>query len=80
MNDQQRNAVRAIARAVVSATIEGGQMGAPGGVMYAALMAQGCSYQQFISLMGSLQNLGLIEKSGECYLPTDAGRRFAAVA
>lgn len=78
MNEQQRNAVRAIARAVVSATIAAEPLGAPGGTIYAALMAQGCTFNQYVSLMGSIERAGLISKHGECYRPTDAGRVFAA--
>ncbi len=35
--------------------------------MYAALMSQGCTLNQFESIMGALVRLGRVEKRGECY-------------
>jgi len=52
---------------VVETVKESGSMGAPGGIMYAALMAQGCTLEQFEQIMGALVNAGRISKSGDCY-------------
>ncbi len=76
MDAGQAKAVRGIVRAVIDAAIASEPFGAPGGHIYAALMGQGCTLQQYESLMGSIQRAGLVERSGECYKATDAGRRF----
>ncbi len=67
MNAQQAMAVREVAGAVVEAVKAAGPIGAPAGVMYAAMMAQGCTLAQFQSLMDSFTRLGLITRMGDCY-------------
>jgi hypothetical protein len=53
--------------ALVETVREAGPLGAPGGVMYAALMTQGCTLEQFEKLMGTLLRIGVVRKSGDCY-------------
>ncbi len=67
MTVQQAQAVRQVATAIIETVRESGPLGAPGGVMYAALMAQGCTLQQFEGIMGGLVRAGFLRKSGECY-------------
>jgi hypothetical protein len=67
LNPAQIAALRQIAAAVVEAVREAGPMGAPGGHLYAALMAQGCTLSQFESLMGALVRTGKLTKRGQCY-------------
>lgn len=67
MTIQQRTALRAIARAIVESVREAGSTGAPGGILYAALMASGCRLSQFQSLMSVLVTGGYLSRSGECY-------------
>lgn len=67
MTNEQMNALRAIVVAVTEAVRAAGATGAPGGVLYAALMAQGCTLNQFESLMGALTRAGKLSKCGECY-------------
>ena len=67
MTQEQIKAVAGICKAIVETAKEAGPMGAPGGILYAALMAHGCSFSQFQSLMGGLCAMGKLRKSGDCY-------------
>ena len=64
---QQARALRLIVDVVVDAVKAAGDHGAPGGVIYAALMGQGCSLSQYESLMGALVRAGKLRRSGELY-------------
>ncbi len=66
-NESQKRALILIVSAITDTIKEAGEFGAPGGVMYADLMAHGCSLNQFESIMSTLVRLGRIEKRGECY-------------
>lgn len=70
MSATQTNAILAICEAVIDAVKAAGTHGAPGGVLYAALMAQGCTLNQFQSLMAGLVNAGLLRQSGNLYFAT----------
>lgn len=72
LNPQQAAALRMIVSAVLETIQQAGPIGAPGGHLYAALMAQGCSLSQFESLMGALVRSGRVEKRGDCYHATGA--------
>lgn len=67
LTQAQAAALRAIVDAVVDAVRAAGPLGAPGGHLYAALMAQGCTLSQFESLMGALVRTGKVTRRGECY-------------
>jgi hypothetical protein len=67
MNESQKKALAMIVAAVVDAVKAAGPSGAPGGVLYAALMAQGCTMSQFESLMGALVRAGKLTQSGHLY-------------
>ena len=67
MTRDQIMAVREVARAILDTVKEAGPCGAPGGVMYAALMGAGCSLSQFESIMGTLVRAGKLRKDGDCY-------------
>jgi len=67
MNTQQQSALALIVKAVVDTIRETGTHGAPSGVMYAALMSQGCSLNQYQSLMSALVNSGKIRQDGDLY-------------
>ncbi len=67
MTLQQATALKAIANAIIESVQESGPLGAPGGILYAALMAQGCSLHQFEQIMAGLVRGGYPSKSGECY-------------
>ena len=59
----------AIADGVVDSIKEGdpNDMGVPGGTIYAALMAQGCTLQQYEQLMGLLVDAGKVTREGQLY-------------
>lgn len=63
----QAQALRAIVAAVVDAIAAAGPLGAPGGTLYAALMAHGCTLSQFESLMAALVRAGKVTRSGDLY-------------
>ncbi len=53
--------------AVIDAVKAAGPMGAPGGVIYAAMMAQGASLSQYQSIMGALVSVGKLRRQGDLY-------------
>lgn len=59
--------LRQIASAVVETVRESGPEGAPGGVLYAAMMGAGCTLQQFEELMSVLVSANLLVKRGQLY-------------
>lgn len=62
--------VRAIALAIVDTVREMGSHGAPGGVLYAALMSVGLSLESFQTLMGALVEAGVLRQEGHQYFAT----------
>lgn len=67
LTSQQQANLNTIVRAVVESVNSAGPLGAPGGHLYAALMSQGCTLNQFESLMSALIRAGKVTKQGECY-------------
>lgn len=67
LTPQQAAALRAIVEAVTEAVAAAGSLGAPGGVIYAALMGHGCSLSQYESLMGAMVRAGKLRRSGHLY-------------
>lgn len=65
--EQEKKAVLAVCSAVIDAVEAGGDQGAPGGILYAALMAHGCTLHQFEMIMGTLVRTGVLVKRGQCY-------------
>ena len=66
----QASALRLIVGAVVDTVKESGPMGAPAGVLYAAMMHHGASYSQFESLMAALERAGKVrlDRDTSCYV------------
>jgi len=60
-----------IALAVLETIKEVGSMGAPGGHIYAALMAQGITLEQYEQIMNVLVNSKLVRKVGHCYFMSE---------
>ena len=75
MTPQQAKALQSVAKGIIEAC----KTFAPGGVIYAALMAQGCTLNQFEQIMGQLVNAGMLVKDGDCYTATDKGNTFASM-
>ncbi len=68
MTPDQRSALRRICNIIVEAVRESDPiLGAPGGIIYAALMEHGCTMEQYTGLMSGLVNAKILRKSGECY-------------
>lgn len=64
--DQQTQLLRAALQALLDAVKAGGTMGAPAGVMYAALLDK-LTLSQFNQLMGALLSAGKVRKQGDLY-------------
>jgi hypothetical protein len=64
--------VRMIANIIVESIRESDRgMGVPAGPMYAALMAYGCTLDQFNMLMSGLVRVGRLTRSGDLYRCAD---------
>jgi hypothetical protein len=74
MNDTQKLKLLLICDAVIEAVKVAGDRGAPGGVIYSALMAQGCTFSQYQSLMAALVATGKLRQSGQLYFVAEAAR------
>lgn len=77
MTLEQAKALRAIGGVVIDAVRAAGPIGAPGGHLYAGMMAGGCTFDQFTQIMAGLVRAGLLTKSGECYHVTAKGEGWA---
>ena len=75
----QYNLLRQVADAVLAAVAAAGSMGAPAGVLYAGMMAQGCTIQQFDGIMAGLVGAGMLTKGGDCYHLTAKGAAWGKV-
>lgn len=67
MTVEQLKALKQIADAIIESVRLAGSLGAPGGHLYAALMAHGCTLHQYEQIMSGLVKAGMLRKSGECY-------------
>ena len=67
MTAAQVKALRAVADAITDTVREAGPFGAPGGVIYAALMAHGCTLHQFQQIMAGLVQAGRLTREGDLY-------------
>jgi hypothetical protein len=63
---------------VLEAAETAGDLGAPGGVLYAAMQAHGATLNQFQSFMGTLTRPGYLELDGDYYRITQSGLTFKA--
>lgn len=66
MNQQQIQAVRAIAGAIVESVKEMGEGGAPSGPMYAAFMGK-LTLEQYQQIMDTLVRAGRLRQEGHVY-------------
>lgn len=58
----QLAAIRAIADAIVESVREAGELGAPSGIVYAALMSYGCTLDQYQAFIRALIRSGKIRQ------------------
>jgi hypothetical protein len=63
----QAAALKVAVDAVMEGVKAAGPHGAPGGVIYAAMMAHGASFNQYTGLMGAMVRAGKLTKTGELY-------------
>lgn len=73
VNDQLK-ALKAIGDAIIETVALAGPLGAPGGHLYAALMAHGVSLEQFEQIMSGLCRAKTLRKQGDCYFITQKAR------
>jgi len=71
----QVTALRAVLDAILEAVAAAGPCGAPGGVIYAALMGQGCSLSQYQTLMDGLVSVRRLRREGDLYFIVAAPKR-----
>ena len=67
MTTQQIKALKAVADAIVESVSAAGPLGAPAGHLYAALMAHGCTLEQFEGIMAGLVSAKMLRKQGQLY-------------
>ena len=70
MTPTQIRAVAQVSLGVLEAVEVAGHQGAPGGVLFAAMQAQGASLNQFQSIMGTLTKPGYLVLEDDCYRST----------
>lgn len=66
--DAQMQAIVGIVTTIIHTVQEAGPIGAPGGVIYAAMMAHGLSLGQYEALMRLAVRSGKIALRGQCYV------------
>lgn len=78
MTKNQIQALQNIAKGIIESASD--SIGAPSGVVYAALMAQGASLSQFNSIMDTLTRKGFLTHDIDChtYHATPIGIQWAA--
>ena len=67
MTTQTANPLALILDAIVDSVAVAGSSGAPGGVLYSALMGAGCTLNQFHQLMALLLSQGRVTQRGQLY-------------
>jgi hypothetical protein len=64
--DAQIRAIRLAADLIVEAAQEAGPLGAPSGVIYAALMGAGMTLDTYNAILGALQQAGRVRVENHC--------------
>lgn len=67
MTPEQARAVVALAEVIEGTVNDSGPMGAPSGVIYAALMAHGVTLDVYQGIVGTLVRMGRIQQSGDVF-------------
>lgn len=63
---------------LIAAIIE--TLPAPSGKLYAALMGQGCTLDQYNQILAALTGEGLVRQQGQMLEPTPKGKSFLLLA
>lgn len=77
MTKTQIAAIAQLLSAIAETVADSGEQGAPGGVLYAALMHVGVTLSQFDALMGVLVASGRMQKIGDLYFSSNV--RFTPI-
>jgi hypothetical protein len=67
LTPKQIEIVRHITKAITDTVFDAEPLGVPGSVIYAALVEQGCNFQQYESIMSRLVGNGLLTRDGDIY-------------
>ncbi len=67
------SAIKSLCDAIVAAVDAAGPSGAPGGLLYSALMVHGCTLNQFQQITGGMIGAGLLCRVGESYFLGELG-------
>lgn len=67
LTEKQRTALSQVIDAILDAVRAAGPLGAPGGLIYAPLMAEGCTFNQYTSIMAGLVRHGKLRQDGDLY-------------
>lgn len=78
MSPTQLHALATASLGIIEAVEAAGDVGAPGGVLYAAMQAHGASLNQFQGLMRTLTNPGYLTLVGDCYHSTSKTQALKA--
>jgi hypothetical protein len=78
LSPHQLHALATASLGVIEAVEAGGDQGAPAGVVYAAMQAEGASFTQFLSLMGTLVRPGYLTLEDNCYRKTTTTEKLKA--
>jgi len=76
MTPREIHSAQKVGLAVLETVQKAGSLGAPSGVMFAALQAHGCTLSQFQSLMESLERKRFVQLRDSVYTITPAGEEF----
>ena len=66
-DEAAREACRLLVEGLEEVVRDTGELGTPGGILYAAFMNHGFSLEAFESLMGAMVQAGRLEKRGQSY-------------
>ena len=76
LSASQLHALATASLGVIEAVEAGGEQGAPAGLVYAAMQAQGASFTQFLTLMSTLVRPGYLTLEDNCYRKTTTTREL----
>ena len=78
MTREQIQTLRNIGRAILESVQAAGALGAPGGIIYAALMTAGCTLPQYEQIMSGMVSAGILTQDGDCYHVGPMSQKLAA--
>lgn len=70
--DQALKLLMLIGDVIIESVQAAGPLGAPSGILYAALMTHGCTLDQYEGIMSGLVSAGKLEKRGDLYFAKEA--------